>query len=181
MTSPSSDRQEATHVRADTSMDDATRIVPRAVESEESAPLGPGSVIKSRFVIESVIGRGGMGVVYRAKDLRKEETQDRDPYVALKVLSDQFRRDPTMVIGLQREARKAQTLAHPNITTVFDFDRDDEIVYITMEVLEGKPLNQLIEMHPMGLEKTRALHILRGLCLGLAYAHKNNIVHSESQ
>jgi serine/threonine protein kinase len=158
--------------------DDATRIVPRAPEASEAA-LRPGSVIKSRFVIESVIGRGGMGVVYRAKDLRKEETQDRDPYVALKVLSDQFRRDPTMVIGLQREARKAQTLAHPNITTVFDFDRDGDMVYITMEVLEGKPLNALIEANPDGIAKARALYILRGLCLGLAYAHNKKIVHSD--
>jgi hypothetical protein len=171
---------DATHVRAAAPDDDATRIVPRAVPPEgDGAPLRPGSVIKSRFVIESVIGRGGMGVVYRAKDLRKEETQDRDPYVALKVLSDQFRRDPTMVIALQREARKAQTLAHPNITTVFDFDRDGDMVYMTMEVLDGKPLNALIEAHPDGVEKSRALFILRGLCLGLAYAHNKNIIHSD--
>src|SRR5262245_42780353 len=171
-------RADATHVRAAPAAD-VNGVPESSVAIAEPDALGPGSIIKDRFVIESVIGRGGMGVVYRARDMRKEETRDRDPYVALKVLSDQFRRNPTMVIGLQREARKAQTLAHPNITTVFDFDRDDEIVYITMEVLEGKPLNQLIEMHPMGLEKTRALHILRGLCLGLAYAHNKNIVHSD--
>ena len=120
-----------------------------------------------------------MGVVYRARDLRKEETRDRDPYVALKVLSDEFRRDPRMVIALQREARKAQTLAHPNITTVYDFDRDDAIVFITMEVLEGKPLNEVIEANPRGLERSRAMTIVRGLCLGLAYAHNKNIIHSD--
>src|SRR6478735_5715157 len=96
---------------------DATRVVTRhqpassdASESstaprrpsDSSTRLGPGSVIKDRFVIESQIGHGGMGVVYRARDLRKEETRDRDPYVALKVLSDEFRRDPRMVIALQR-------------------------------------------------------------------------------
>ena len=145
----------------------------------DSARLGPGSVIKDRFVIESEIGHGGMGVVYRARDLRKEETQDRDPYVALKVLSDQFRRDPRMVIALQREARKAQTLAHPNITTVYDFDRDGTTVFITMEVLEGEPLNRVIESNPQGLDRARALIIIRGLCLGLAYAHNKNIIHSD--
>ena len=51
-----------------------------------------------------------MGVVYRARDLRKEETGDRDPYVALKVLSDEFRRDQRMIVALQRESRKAQSL-----------------------------------------------------------------------
>ncbi len=141
--------------------------------------IGPGSIIKDRFVIESVIGRGGMGVVYRARDRRKEETQDRDPYVAIKVLSDQFRRDQRMVIALQREARKAQTLAHPNITTVYDFDRDGSLVFISMEVLEGEPLDEVIATHPKGLPRTRALRIIRGLCLGLAYAHNKNIVHSD--
>jgi serine/threonine protein kinase len=171
---------------------DATRVVPRsavaaadAVRVAAPAPvaddreIGPGSVIKDRFVIESVIGRGGMGVVYRARDLRKEETHDRDPYVALKVLGDQFRREQRMVIALQREARKAQTLAHPNITTVYDFDRDDAIVFITMEVLDGNPLDKVIAAHPHGLDKARAMTIIRGLCLGLAYAHNKNIVHSD--
>ncbi len=149
------------------------------IQSNGTGSLGPGSVIKDRFVIESEIGHGGMGVVYRARDLRKEETRDRDPYVAVKVLSDEFRRDQRMVIALQREARKAQTLAHPNITTVYDFDRDGATVFITMEVLQGDPLNRVIEKHPQGLEKVRALGIIRGLCLGLAYAHNRNIIHSD--
>ena len=144
-----------------------------------SAELASGSVIKDRFVIQSQIGRGGMGVVYRALDLRKQETRDRDPYVALKVLSDEFRRDQRMVIALQREARKAQTLAHPNITTVYDFDRDGATVFMTMEVLDGNPLNTVIANHPQGLERPRAMTIIRGLCLGLAYAHNKNIVHSD--
>jgi serine/threonine protein kinase len=161
---------------------DATRVVARSEtppSGQASVELGPGSIIKDRFVIESQIGHGGMGVVYRARDLRKEETRDRDPYVALKVLSDQFRRDQRMVIALQREARKAQTLAHPNITTVYDFDRDDATVFITMEVLEGDPLNRVIESNPEGLSRPRALTIIRGLCLGLAYAHNKSIVHSD--
>jgi serine/threonine protein kinase len=116
---------------------------------------GIGSVINDRFVIEGILGRGGMGVVYRARDLRKEETGDRDPFVALKVLSDEFRRDPRMVIALQRESRKAQTLAHPNIATVYDFDRDGDIVYLTMEELDGQPLNDVIREHPWVCRKPR--------------------------
>src|SRR5690606_11537505 len=115
--------------------DDATIVVDRGRQDSRPSDLSIGSVVNRRFVIEGVLGRGGMGVVYRARDLRKEETGDRDPYVALKVLSDEFRRDPRMAVALQREARKAQTLAHPNIATVYDFDRDDNIVYLTMEEL----------------------------------------------
>ncbi|HEY6600011.1 MAG TPA: serine/threonine-protein kinase [Pseudomonadales bacterium] len=172
---------DSTRVR--TAEPDATVINPTVIGARaapaDAIPLGPGSVIKERFVIESEIGHGGMGVIYRARDLRKEENGDRDPYVAIKVLSNQFRRDSRMVVALQREAHKAQTLAHPNITTVFDFDRDDAMVFITMEVLEGDPLDRVIESNPQGLEKARAMTIIRGLCLGLAYAHNKNIIHSD--
>ncbi len=165
--------------------DDATIVNPTResageVPSQSSdSELSPGQIIKDRFIIESIIGRGGMGVVYRAKDLRKEETRDREPYVALKVLSDEYRLDPAMVIGLQREARKAQTLAHPAITTVYDFDREGEMVYITMEMLEGQPLDEFIAAHPNGLPKKEVFLLVRGLCLGLAYAHNKNIIHSD--
>ncbi len=155
----------------------AARREPAAAPPEQE--LSAGSLVNRRFVIEAVLGRGGMGVVYRAKDLRKEETGDRDPYVALKVLSDQFRRDHRMAVALQREARKAQSLAHPNIATVYDFDRDDNIVYLTMEQLDGQPLDEVIRDRPDGMSRAEALPIIRGLCLGLAYAHNKNIVHSD--
>ena len=147
--------------------------------TEADDPLAVGTVIKDRFVIEGILGKGGMGVVYQAKDLRKEEAQDRDPRVALKVLSDQYRLNPAMVIALQREARKAQALAHPAITTVYDFDRDADMVYITMEMLDGQPLDEVIAEHPNGMPKKEVLPLVRGLCLGLAYAHNKNIVHSD--
>jgi len=158
---------------------DETAVAPAEVDRSRDHDLRIGSVINDRFVIEGVLGRGGMGVVYRARDLRKEETGDRDPFVALKVLSDEFRRDPRMIVALQRESRKAQTLAHPNIATVYDFDRDGDIVYLTMEELDGKPLNEVILEHPIGLPRVEALSIIRGLSLGLAYAHNKNIIHSD--
>lgn len=163
--------------------DDATVVVDRSREPRRSTQsadaLALGSLVNNRFVIEAEIGKGGMGIVYRAKDLRKEETRDRDPYVALKVLGDQFRQDPLMVVALQRESRKAQTLAHPNIATVYDFDRDGDIVYLTMEELAGEPLDEAIASRPDGFDRVVALRIIRGLCLGLAYAHNKNIVHSD--
>ena len=159
---------------------DATRVnAPVSPASEAQTELSPGAVLKDRFEIVSVLGRGGMGVVYRAIDRRKVEAQDRDPHVALKALSQSWQRDERMVIALQREARKAQTLAHPNIATVYDFDRDGDFVYITMEQLSGQPLDEVIRAHPKGLPVRQVRPIVRGLCNALAYAHNKGIVHSD--
>lgn len=139
-----------------------------------------GDTIKGRFVLEDLLGQGGMGSVYKAVDLRKQEAEDINPYVAIKILSGAFKHHPQALISLQRESRKAQTLAHPNIVTVYDFDRDDDVVYMTMEYLEGKPLDKLIkESYPAPFEKEQALHIIDGISKGLEYAHSHNIIHSD--
>lgn len=151
----------------------------KELASRDIQDLPAGTIIKDRFVTQGLLGRGGMGVVYRVKDLRKEETQDRDPYLAMKVLNESYRLDQRMVIAMQREARKAQTLAHPNISTVYDFDRDGQLVFMTMELLEGDPLDEFIKKNPEGIPRDRAISIIRGLCLGLAYAHNKNIIHSD--
>jgi hypothetical protein len=153
---------------------------PERWRSRGGGELGPGSVVKERFLLESVLGRGGMGVVYRALDRRKEEALDRDPYVALKILNDEFRRHPQALIALQREARKAQTLAHPNVITVHDFDRDGTTVYMTMELLEGEPLSSTIKTHKLrGVPRELAVAVIRGIGTALAYAHRKGIVHSD--
>jgi serine/threonine protein kinase len=142
--------------------------------------LERGAVLKGRFVLENVVGRGGMGVVFRAKDLRKEEAQDRDPYVAIKILNDEFRRHPESLKALQREARKSQALAHPNIVNVFDFDRDGATVYMTMEFLEGESLDRIIKNPQFeGFPFEEAYPLIDGLGQALRYAHNKQIVHSD--
>ncbi len=143
-------------------------------------PIGPGSTIKARFVLEELIGHGGMGAVYRARDLRKEEARDRDPYVALKLLNDDFRGHPDALMALQREARKSQTLAHPNIVTVYDFDRDGSNVFLSMELLRGRPLDAVIrERGGTGLPLKEALPLIQGVARGLAYAHERGFAHAD--
>jgi predicted Ser/Thr protein kinase len=143
-------------------------------------PLEPGSVIKKRFVLEKLLGKGGMGLVFGAIDRRKEEARDPNPRVALKVLNADFQRHPQAFMALQREARKAQSLAHPNVVTVFDFDRDGDAVYMTMELLQGRSLDALTrEARGKGIKREVALPIIRGIAEGLAYAHKKGIVHSD--
>jgi serine/threonine protein kinase len=147
---------------------------------QPSIALERGAVLKGRFVLENVVGRGGMGVVFRAKDLRKEEAQDRDPYVAIKILNDEFRRHPESLKALQREARKSQALAHPNIVNVFDFDRDGATVYMTMEFLEGESLDRIIKNPQFeGFPFEEAYPLVEGLGQALRYAHNKQIVHSD--
>ena len=155
-------------------------IVDKPHRTKRYDNLGPGVTLKDRFVLLEKLGQGGMGVVFKAKDLLKVEAQDRDPYVAIKVLTDAFKKYSGSFIALQREASKAQRLAHPNIATVYDFDRDANTVFMTMEYLKGKPLNQLIkELSKKPLKLDHALHIIEELSSGLAYAHEKQLIHSD--
>jgi len=148
-------------------------IVEKPSNSSRHENLGPGVTLKERFVLLEKLGQGGMGVVFKAKDLLKVEAKDKDPYVAIKVLTDAFKKYSGSFIALQREASKAQRLAHPNIATVYDFDRDGNTVFMTMEYLQGKPLNLLIkEISKKPLKLDHALHIIEELCSGLSYAHE---------
>lgn len=145
-------------------------------------PIGPGSVLKERFILDDVLGVGGMGTVYRGRDQLKVEARDRNPYVALKVLNEDFKKHPDSFIALQREASRQQKLAHPNIATVYDFDRTGATVYIVMELMEGQPLNTYIKKvakPKSGVPFEEAFPIIRGLGHGLIYAHERKMVHSD--
>jgi hypothetical protein len=141
---------------------------------------GVGDTLNNRFVLEECIGFGGMGIVYKALDLRKLEAADRKPYIAIKLLNVQFRGHPKSLIALQREARKAQALAHPNIVSVYDFDRDGPMVYLTMEYLKGKPLSQVLRAPGFaGMPYADALPIVTGMANALTYAHGRGFVHCD--
>lgn len=149
------------------------------VTSVIEQPLEPGSIINNRFVLEQRLGEGGMGVVFKARDIRKEEAQDRNPYVAIKFLGQEFRRHPEALMALQRETRRAQVLAHPNVVTVYDFDRDGTLIYMTMEYLEGEPLDRYIARHPQGVRFKEAWPIIEGCSRALAYAHEQDVIHAD--
>ncbi len=175
---------------------DSTRFAPRKATAQnaqqekisrinvpppaQSGDTAQPQILKGRFLLEKVLGVGGMGVVYKAKDRLKVEAQDRDPYVAIKVLSEEFKSHPEAFISLQRESRKSQRIAHPNTVKVYDFDRDGDIVFMTMEYMDGKPLDQLIRQYKAtGLPREDAWAIINGMASALIHAHKENIVHSD--
>ncbi len=136
-------------------------------------------ILNNRFVLDAILGCGGMGTVYKARDLRKLEANDLNPFVAVKVLNQDFQNHPDAFVTLQREATKSQILAHPNIVSVHDFDRDGAVIYMTMELLNGEDVESLIKSHNKGLEVGEAVKIIKDYCAALIYAHKKNIVHSD--
>ena len=140
------------------------------------------TTLRGRFQLLSMLGEGGMGAVWKGRDLLKVEARDRNPYVAIKLLQGDFREHPEAFIALQRETAKQQRLAHPNIATVYDFDRDvdTETVFMTMEVLEGQGLDEFIHRLPDGgLPVEEAMPIIEQLCEGLEHAHRHALVHSD--
>lgn len=165
---------------------EATTVVTKNLVDNLSEPVSPalkiGSLLKDRFILREVLGGGGMGKVFRATDLRRLEAHDESPDVAIKVLNDEFKDNPELFIALQRETKKTQQLAHPNIVNVYDFDRDGDNVFMVMEILEGKSLKEYISKNAStGIDFKKAWPIIKGLALALAlaYAHKHNIVHSD--
>ena len=139
-----------------------------------------GTIIKKRFILEQKIGEGGMGTIYKARDLRREEANASNPYVALKVVNETFKKHPKTFAALQHEANKSQALNHDNIIRVFDFDRDEDTAFLTMEYLQGITLDKLMHTFAMhGLNYTQKLNLISTIAKALAYAHKQDCIHGD--
>jgi tRNA A-37 threonylcarbamoyl transferase component Bud32 len=147
---------------------------------EPAQRLKVGSVLRNRYELQAELGRGGMGVVYKALDRASAEFKDRSPYVAIKVLSEEFKRHPLAVQSLARESKKTLKLAHPHVVTVYNFSRGGGNVFMVMELLEGLSLDQLLKREgPSGLPAPRVIGILRALGEALGYAHQQGLVHAD--
>ena len=125
----------------------------------------------SHYRINSSIGSGGMGEVYRATDTNL----GRD--VALKVLPPAMAGDADRLARFQREARVVAALNHPNVVTIYSVEQTDEIQFITMELIEGQPLDQLIP--ESGFPFDRIVEVGGALSEALAAAHERGIVHRD--
>ncbi len=144
----------------------------------DDSELRAGMTLKNRFVLEQILGQGGMGSIFKARDQRKEEMNDRKIHVAIKVLHPKYRKNNSLIKALQREARKSQELAHPNIVNVHDFDRDGRHVFMVMEYLEGQTLKKLIDAGGIGaMSLQQRWHLIESIAYALAYAHQKKVIH----
>ena len=125
-----------------------------------------------KYRVVSRIGRGGMGVVYKAHD------PDLDRAVALKVIAVDVDVSDEIRVRFFHEAQACARLVHPNIVTIYDLGKADDCLFIAMELLEGRELRHLIA-EPGSLSLRDKLGIVVQLCDGLAYAHQNGIVHRD--
>jgi serine/threonine protein kinase len=154
---------------------------PEGAAAAPSEGLGEGDVLEDgRFTLVKELGHGGMGRVFKALDRNRKDFQDRHPYIALKLISEEFQSHPDARMALERETVRAQSLAHPNILTVFDFDYEGDHAYMTMELLEGQTLQDWLQDESAS-SASLALRwrIVRCIGAGLAYAHENGVVHSD--
>lgn len=136
----------------------------------------PGTVLRERFVLQRMLGAGGMSKVFLAID---RELEDSNPYVAIKVLGDSFKDHPLALTSLRREVNNSRQLNHPNIVGVYHFDRDGDIVFMVMEYMRGEPLDEFLRKYREGLPWDQAWHIIQGCGEALAYMHDHGVVHSD--
>jgi serine/threonine-protein kinase len=132
-----------------------------------------GSLFAGRYEIQALLGKGGMGIVYRAHD------RDLDDLVAIKTLrSEAVSADPTLLDRFKQEIRLARRITHPNILRTHDLGEANGLRYLSMEYVKGITLKHLVETDEV-LPTPVALRIAKQMCAGLAAAHEAGVIHRD--
>ena len=160
-------------------MDELTRlpleVTPLGTLSSSGADWGrfaPGTVFAGRFRIVAPLGRGGMGEVYRADDLKLGQT------VALKFLPDDLAREPARLAQFHNEVRVARTISHRNVCRTYDIGDADGRPFLTMEYVDGEDLASLLRRIGR-FPQEKALEVARQICAGVAAAHERGVLHRD--
>lgn len=143
-------------------------------------PMVIGHVLRDRYVLKSRLGSGGMGTVYKATDRFRCDLPESERHVAIKILHEDLHSSPEVLTNLRREFCCTQTLSHKNIVRVYELDRDGDVAFFTMELLEGKTLRAMMQQfHPLPVKHQYAWPIIRDMGAGLAHSHARNIIHGD--
>ncbi|AGI22645.1 serine-threonine kinase Stk1 [Pseudomonas sp. ATCC 13867] len=152
---------------------------PAKSEMAEMPPLP--EILAGRFQLERLLGVGGMGAVYRARDLLREQFGDPDPYVAVKLLNEEFAEYPDASTLLYSEFALTMRLRHPHIVRLHSFEVDSicRRAFITLELMRGLTLDQLLCERPKGLPWDECRGIALSLLDALAYSHDCGVLHGD--
>lgn len=130
--------------------------------------------LRGRYELQNILGRGTDGIVYRALDRNRQHLAEAQRYVAVKILHSEPPLNAEALIEYQRRAHQAQSLVHPHMVRVFDFDHDGDVHFLVMELLQGQVLETLLERG--GFAADRALKIAADIGSALAYAHEHGVI-----
>jgi serine/threonine protein kinase len=134
--------------------------------------FAPGALVSGRYEIIREISRGGMAVIYHARDKTLEQE------VALKVLPAELAKSRKAVENLKREARITMDLAHPNIVRLYNFVDEGELSYLVMEYVDGQTLENLLDNRGK-LSVKEVLKLMESICAGMQYAHDKGVLHRD--
>jgi serine/threonine protein kinase/curved DNA-binding protein CbpA len=135
--------------------------------------LTKGTVIAARYEVQSLLGKGGMGIVYQAHDRLLDEV------VAIKVLRGEFVQDPAMAARFRSEIKLARKVSHPNVCRIHEYGEDGPISYISMALIEGTDLRRVLRQHPEGLAREAAFRMSLQASEGLRAIHDVGIIHRD--
>ena len=157
---------------------------PTRINTSNKQVLPPGPVpdlLSKRYRIERLLGVGGMGAVYRARDLLREQFGDPEPWVAVKTLNDTFCEYPDAHALLYSEFALTSRLHHAHIVQLHGFHTDARCrrAYITMELLKGPTLDDLISANPAGMPWNQLQEIAVTLLEALSYSHQRGVLHGD--
>ena len=150
----------------------SSRLTSSAAFSSSEGRFLPGRLLADRYRIIALLGKGGMGEVYRADDLTLGQP------VALKFLPEDATRDESLLERFRNEVRIARRVSHPNVCRVYDVGEVDGHTFFTMEYVDGEDLASLLRRIGR-LPQDKALDIARQLCAGLAAAHAKGVLHRD--
>jgi len=136
------------------------------------APIKPGSILGYRYEIISILGEGGMGAVYKARD------RELDRLVAIKVIRPELAGRPDILQRFKQELILARKVTHRNVIRIFDLGEADGVKFITMEFIDGHDLKSLLSKSRK-LPVDRAVEIIQQVCLALDAAHTEGVVHRD--